>query len=142
MPQEMVIPLVTITQLRGQQAAQSKVEKVSLQILGNRFKVTTPKYRFEFIQTEAVSLRRKAITVKVAIYEETRPITAIETLTFDSDSHNIGDRTKSILLTLGSGPFDKTTSYHLVLRDIETDAQVLSVPVVVDRSFDYDFDDF
>lgn len=139
MPQEIVIPVVTVTQLRGQQAALSKVEKVSLQILGTRFKITTPKHRFEFIQTEAVGDRRKAITVKVAIYEGNQPVTAIETLTFDSTSDNIGDRTKAALLTLGSGPFDKTTPYRLVLRDTETDAEVLAVPVIIDRSFEDDF---
>jgi uncharacterized protein (TIGR02687 family) len=139
MPQEIVIPLVTVTQLRGQQAAQSKVEKVSLQVLGNRFKVTTPKYRFEFIQTEAIGVRRQPITVKVAIYEGNNPVTAIETLTFDSSSDNIGDRTKSVLLTLGSGPFHPSNPYRLVVRDTETDGEVLGVPVIIDRSFEDDF---
>jgi len=139
MPQEVVIPLITVTRLRGQQATLSRVEKVSLQVLGNKFKITTPKYRFEFIQTKAVDDRHKPITVKVAIYEGTQPITAIETLIFDSDSANIGDRTKSALLELGAGPFDKSRPYRLVLRDMETDAEVLAVPVTIDRSFEDDF---
>ena len=32
----------------------SRSEKVAVQVLGANHKITTPKYRFEFIQTEAV----------------------------------------------------------------------------------------
>lgn len=139
MPQEVIVPLLTVTQLRGTSAQQSKVEKVSIQALGTSFKITTPKHRFEFIQTESVGDRRKPLIVKVAVYEGTKPVTSIETLTFDSDSEQISDRKKSVLLELGSGPFDKTTAYRLVLRDVETDAEVLTLPVIIDRSFEDDF---
>jgi len=58
MPQEVVIPLITVTQLRGSKKEQSRIEKVSVQVLGMNHKITTPKYRFELIQTEAVGERR------------------------------------------------------------------------------------
>ena len=45
---------------------------------------------------------------------------------------------QAVKLRLGSGPFDKSTPYRLVLRDVDTDAEVQSVPVVIDRSFDDD----
>ena len=54
MPQEVVVPLVTVTQLRGKEKEGSRSEKVSVQVLGTNHKITTPKYRFEIIQTEAV----------------------------------------------------------------------------------------
>ena len=60
MPQEVVVPLVTVTQLRGKQKEGSRSEKVSVQVLGTNHKITTPTYRFELIQTEAVGERRKA----------------------------------------------------------------------------------
>ncbi len=61
MPQEVIVPLVTVSQLRGKDKESSRVEKVSVQVLGTKHKITTPKYRFEFIQTEAVGERRKPL---------------------------------------------------------------------------------
>lgn len=139
MPQEVIVPLVTVTQLRGTDKLESRIEKVSVQVLGINHKITTPVYRFELIQTEAVSERRKPLTLRAAIYEGTLPVTSVETVTFDSTSTNIDDRKKSLRLELGSGTFDKTTPYRLVLRDIESDAEVQSIPVVIDRSFEDDF---
>ena len=113
--------------------------KVSVQVLGTNHKITTPQYRFEIIQSEAVGERRKAITVRAAVYDGARAVTSIETVTFDSASDSIEERKKSIRLELHTGTYDKTTPYRLVLRDAESDAEVQSVPVVIDRSFDDDF---
>ena len=139
MPQEVMVPLVTITQLRGKKKAASRTERVSVQVLGTKHKITAPKYRFEFIQTEAVGERRKPITLRAAVYDGAQAVTSIETITFDSTSDSIEERKKSIRLELRTGTYDKTKPYRLVLRDIETDAEVQSVPVVIDRSFDDDF---
>ena len=139
MPQEVVVPLITITQLRGKQKAASRTEKVSVQVLGTKHKITAPKYRFEFIQTEAVGERRKLITLRAAVYEGAQAVTSIETITFDSTSDSIEERKKSIRLELRTGTYDKATPYRLILRDVESDAEVQSVPVVIDRSFDDDF---
>ena len=139
MPQEVLVPLLTVTQLRGDQAKKSKIEKVSVQVMGSKHNITAPKYRFEFIQTQAVSARRKPITLRAAVYEGTQQVSSVETVTFDSASDSTEERKKSIRLELRTGTFDKTTPYRLVLRDVETDAEVQSVPVVIDRSFDDDF---
>jgi hypothetical protein len=139
MPQEVVIPLVTVTQLRGKKTATSRPEKASVQILGSKHKITTPAYRFELIQTEAVSERRKPITLRAAVYDGAEPVTSIETVTLDSASDSIDERKKSIRLELRTGTYDKTKPYRLVLRDAETDAEVQSMPVIIDRSFDDDF---
>lgn len=139
MPQEVVVPVVTVTQLRGQQKELSRVEKVAVQVLGTHHKITTPVHRFELIQTEAVSDRRKPLTLRAAIFEGDQVVTSTETVTFDSSSDRIEDRKQSIRLELRTGSFDKSTPYRLVLRDVETDAELQSVQVVIDRSFDDDF---
>jgi uncharacterized protein (TIGR02687 family) len=139
MPQEVVVPLVTVTQLRGKKKEGSRSEKVSVQVLGTNHKITTPTYRFELIQTEAVSDRRKAITLRAAVYDGAQAVTSVETVIFDSTSDSIDDRKRSIRLELSTGTYDKAKPYRLVLRDTETDAEVQSIPVVIDRSFDDDF---
>lgn len=139
MPQEVVVPLVTVTQLRGKKQEKSRSEKVKVQVLGAQHKITTPQHRFEFIQTEPVGDRRKPLSVRAAIYDGANPVTTVETVTFESDSQNMDERKKSIRLALGSGSYDRKKDYRLVLRDAETEAEVLTVPVVIDRSFDDDF---
>ncbi len=139
MPQEVVVPLVTVTQLRGKKKEGSRSEKVSVQVLGTNHKITTPQYRFELIQTEAVSERREAITLKAAVYDGAQAVTSVETVIFDSTSDSIDDRKRTIRLELSTGVYDKSKPYRLVLRDADTDAEVQSVPVVIDRSFDDDF---
>ena len=139
MPQEVVVPLVTVTQLRGKQVPGSRIEKVSVHVLGTKHKITTPKYRFELIQTEAVGERRKPITLRAAVYDGDIAVTSVETITFDSTSDSIEERKKSIRLELRTGTYDKTKPYRLVLRDVDNDAEVQSVQVVIDRSFDDDF---
>jgi len=139
MPQEVMVPLVTVTQLRGKKATTSRSEKVSVQVLGTNHKITTPKYRFEIIQTEAVGERRKPITLRAAVYDGADAVTSVETITFDSTSDRIEERKKSVRFELRTGTYDKTKPYRLVLRDVESDAEVQSVPVVIDRSFEDDF---
>ncbi|MEO8084199.1 MAG: BREX-1 system phosphatase PglZ type A [Ardenticatenales bacterium] len=139
MPQEVLVPVVTVTQLRGKEQERSRIEKVGVQVLGTRHRITTPVYRFELIQTEAVADRRKALTVRAAVYEDDQPVTSIETVTFDSASDSLAERQKSVRLELRTGSFDKAAAYRLILHDTETDAEVLAVDVVIDRSFERDF---
>jgi len=139
MPQEVVVPLVTVTHLRGEKKVGTRSEKVAVHVLGTNHKITTPKYRFELIQAEPVGERRKPIALRAAVYEGTQPVTSMETITFDSKSGSIEERKKTITLELRIGTFDKTTPYRLVLRDLESEAEVQSIPVVIDRSFDDDF---
>ncbi len=139
MPQEMLIPLVTVSHIRGKEKDASRSEKVSVQILGDRHRITTPKYRFEIMQTEAVGERRKPITLNVAVYDGPLAVTSVKTVVLDSTAGSIEQWKKPIILELCGGEYDKSKPYRLILRDAETDAEVQSMPVVIDRSFDDDF---
>ena len=139
MPQEIVVPVVTIRQLKGKGKQDTATKKVDVQILGVVHKITTPRYRFTLLQTEPVTDRVKPITLKVAVYEGGTPVTNIGTVTFDSDSQSIDERTKAVILTLEDRTFDKRTKYRLVLRDSETDIEQSSMEVTIDRTFSDDF---
>lgn len=140
MPQEVMVPLVAVTQLRREDDRQaSRSDKVGVQVLGANHKITTPKYRFEIIQTEKVGDRRQPITLRAAVYDGADIVSSVETVTFESTSDSMDERKKSILPELRTGTYDKSKPYRLVLRDAESDAEVQSVSVVIDRSFDDDF---
>lgn len=140
MPQEIVVPLVTARSLRkAADRDASRSEKVGVQVLGNSHRITTPRYRFEFIQTDAVSDRCLALTVRAAVYRGAEPVTNLVPIVFDSSSGQVDDRKKSVMLDLKSGTFDKNEDFRLILRDSNTGTEVLSMPVVIDRSFEDEF---
>ncbi|MHB1787676.1 MAG: BREX-1 system phosphatase PglZ type A [Acidimicrobiales bacterium] len=164
MLQEVVVPVVTVREVEGKSARETKTKPVTVQVLGSAHKITSNRHRFQLIQVEAVGERVKPVTLKVAIYEGTRPVTSakavtldygqggfgegawpaepvtnVETVTFDSVSEKMDERKKWVTLVLRDRPYDKKTPFRLVLRDAETGIEQQSVPVVIDRAISDDF---
>ena len=141
MPQEIVVPVVTAKHVRDKKSKEStRPRNVLVQVLGIKHKITAPKHRFQLIQMEPVSDRAKSVTLKVAVYEGSEPVTSIESVTFESQSDSIDERQKWVTLTLQDRQFDKKTPYRLVLRDTDTGIEQLSVDVTIDRAIIDDFD--
>lgn len=139
MLQEVVVPVVTVREVEGKSAKETKTKPVTVQILGSSHKITSNRYRFQLIQVEAVGERIKPVTLKVAVYEGDEPVTNVETMTFDSASEKMDERKKWVPLVLRDRPYDKKTAYRLVLRDAETGVEQQSMPVVIDRAIHDDF---
>ena len=137
MPQEVVVPVVTATSLRGSERDKAKATPVGIQFRGlPPFKVTTSACSFEIIQTDTVGGRYLPLRVKVAIYEGAQPVSSVVTETFASESTM---NMQKVRLDLAAGPFEKSTKYRLICREVDTGAEVLSADVVIDRSFEDDF---
>jgi hypothetical protein len=64
MPQEIVIPVITLREIENESA---KTRAVEFSLLGSSNKVVTNKQRFEFIQNEPVSERVLARSVLVSL---------------------------------------------------------------------------
>lgn len=139
MLQEIVVPVIEVKHLRGKVAQATRSKQVAVHVLGTSHKITTPRHRFEFLQTEAVSDRVKAITLKVAIYDGDEAVTNIETVTFESSSDNMHERKKWVSLVLLDRQYEKQKPYRLVLREAETGIEQQSVEVTIDRAFTDDF---
>lgn len=139
MLQEIVVPVVTVRQIKGKSVKETKTKSVSVQVLGSNHKVTTARHRFELIQMEPVSERVKAVTLKVAIYEDNEPVTNVATITLDSASDKMDERKQWVNLVLQEREYDKRAVYLLILRDAETGIEQHSVPVIIDRAFSDDF---
>ncbi len=139
MPQEIVVPVVTVKHVRGKSAQDTKTKLVTVQVLGSNHRITTGQHRFQMIQMEAVSDRVKPITLRVAVYEGEEPVTDIQTVKFESSSGNLDERKKWVSLVLKERQYNKKTPYRLVLRDAETGIEQQSVEVIIDRAFTDDF---
>jgi uncharacterized protein (TIGR02687 family) len=139
MPQEIVVPVVTVKHIRGKSAQDTKTKLVTVQVLGSNHRITTGQHRFQLIQMEAVSDRVKPITLRVAVYEGEEPVTDIQSVKFDSSSGNLDERKKWVSLVLKERQYNKKTPYRLVLRDAETGIEQQSVEVIIDRAFTDDF---
>jgi uncharacterized protein (TIGR02687 family) len=139
MLQEIVVPVITVRQVKGKLISATKTKPVTVHVLGTSHKITAPRHRFELLQMEPVSERIKPITLKVAVYEGDEPVTNVETVTFDSTSGDMDERKKWVPLVLRDLQYDKSTPYRLVLRDLETGIEQASVDVIIDRAFADDF---
>lgn len=139
MPQEVVVPVLTVKHVRGKSAQDTKTKPVAVQVLGSNHRITTAKHRFELIQMEAVGERVKPVTLKVAVYEDGVAVTNVETVTFDSPSGSLDERKKWVSLTLQDRPYSKKTRYRLTLRDADSEYEYQAIDIVIDRTFTDDF---
>jgi uncharacterized protein (TIGR02687 family) len=139
MPQEIVVPVLTVRHIRGKSADSTRPKPLTIQVLGNNHRITMGRHRFQLIQMEPVGERAKAVTVKAAVYEGDAEVTNIETVTFDSTSANMDERKKWVNLVLLDRQYNKKNPYRLVLRDAETGIELQSVDVIIDRAFTDDF---
>ena len=139
MLQEVMVPVIIVRHIKGKAKGATATKQVGVQVLGVNHRITTPKYRFQLLQTEQVSDRVKAVTLKVAIYEGSEPVTNIEKVTFGSTSDNMEERTRQVVLVLEDRTYNKKTKYRLLLRDAHTGIEQSSVDVIIDRAFSDDF---
>ena len=141
MPQEIIVPVVTVKKLRGQTAAASLVSQVGVTLLGNLTRIVNNVQRFEFIQTEKVSERMLPRTLKISLRDhEGNIISNEETATFDNASDSMDERRKSIQLFLKAGNYNRRQQYFLVLID-ETAVikEYQKYPLLIDIALSSDF---
>lgn len=139
MPQEVVVPLIVVG---VSEADHAKTKYVSVGMLGTVNKVVTNTQRFEFIQTDAVSDRVLARSVLVSLRDSQdgdKPISDMQSITFDSTSQLLDERKRSIFLTVLAGAHDPHKRYDLVMRDAVSNIEVMRLPIKVDLAFGNDF---
>jgi len=136
MPQEIVVPVITV---RESETEQAKTRPVNISLLGNADKVVTNTQRFEFIQTDAVSERVLPRSVVVSLRDGDTLISDEQSVTFDSASQLLDERKRSLFLTVRAGSHDSSKRYDLVVRDAVTRVEVLRQPIKIDLAFGNDF---
>ncbi len=135
MPQEIVLPLIAVRELEGESAKRAKKLQTGVQILGASHKVTTNRHSFKFLQTDAVGLSIRALSVEIGIYDGDELISNLETLLFDSEEETYDNRIKLVTLSLKGKSFDRKHEYHLIIRNAESSIEEMRVPVTIDLAF-------
>ncbi len=138
MLQEIVLPVVTVTEMKGIHLEKSEVRQVGVSLLGSVKKLVTNRPVYKFIQTEPVSERMKPITLKIALRDDNELISNEETVTFNSTSASLDDRQKTVKLALKNVTYDNKREYHLVLRNVD-DTEYDRIPIIIDIAFANDF---
>lgn len=136
MPQEIVIPLLTVKLSESEKA---KVSQVNIAPLLFSNKIVANMSRFEFIQTEPVSAKTLPRSVTVSLQDGEAAISNIQTVTFDSTSTSMDERKKSIILTLQAGNYDSKKDYYLVVRDVDSKVELHRMPMKIDLALANDF---
>ncbi len=139
MPQEILIPVVTVKELEGKAAEPTAVRKVDVSLLGSTRKIVNNVQRFEFIQNDAVSERVQPRTVLVSLRDGSELISNVVPLTFASQSEKLDERKQAARLTLKAGQYEKTKSFALVLIDAESKVEVDRIAFTIDLAFSNDF---
>lgn len=139
MPQEIVVPVLTVKNVRGKAAQTTRVKSVTIQVLGNSHRITMTRHRFELLQMDEVSDRVKPITLKVAIYDGDAVVSNVESVRFEFTSPRLDERKVPVNLVLMDRVYNKKQPYRLVLTNAETDAEEQSIDVIIDKAFSDDF---
>ena len=138
MLQEIVTPVVSVSEMSGVRLEKSEVRTVGVSLLGAYKKLVTNRPVYQFIQTDPVSDRMKALTLKISLRDGNDLISNEETVTFDSRSASLDERRKSVKLVLKTGHYDNKKEYFLVLRNTD-DTEYERMPITIDIAFANDF---
>lgn len=139
MPQEIVVPIVTVKQLRGEKAEKRTKRKVDVISTKSILKMVNNIQKFDLMQTEAVGDLLTPVTLSVAIYDGVLKVSSEETVTFDCTTEIVTDRVKQVRLSLSGTDFDRKKDYFLVLKDKDLNTEVERYKVTIDLAFTDDF---
>ena len=139
MPQEIVVPILRIKQLRGNKAEQRTKRKVGVISPKSSLRMVSSTQKFDLMQTEAVNDQILPVTAKVAIYDGDKIISSEEIVSFDSSSDSFSERSKQIRLSLAGEGFDRNKDYFLVIKDKDLHTEIERYRVSIDLAFTDDF---
>lgn len=139
--QEVAVPVLKVQQVRGQKAKETAVRKAQVTVLGNNFTITTNRYVFNLLQTEPVSERVHPAVLRVGLFDEAgEAVSVVEQVSMDSDSQNLDQRQRKVILTLLNRPFSSSERYFFKLLDTETDVEQFRIDVRINLAISNDFD--
>lgn len=139
MPQEIVVPVLTVKALRGDKAEKRTRRKVGVISTRSSLKMTNNIQKFDLMQTEAVSELVLPVSVAVAIFDADKLVSSEAVVSFDSASDSVAERMKSVRLSLEGTNFDRKKDYLLVLKDKDLNTEIERYKMTIDLAITDDF---
>jgi uncharacterized protein (TIGR02687 family) len=140
MLQEVCVPVVGITALRGEKALQHERQPVGVVVSSQPIKIVNNIEKLLFIQTDPVNDRFIARQLDIFIIDvEGKEVSSRESINFESRSMVMDERTREIRLKLIGSQFDRNASYTLVLDNVGTRTRYNQYAVIIDLAFADDF---
>lgn len=139
MPQEIVVPILTVKALRGGEAVARTKSKVGVMSAKPGLKMVNNIQSFDFLQTDAVDELKLAMTATVGIYDGQALVSSEEIITFDSESDSMTDRVKKVRLSLQGNDFNRNNDYFLIIKDKDLETEIDRYKVTIDLAFTDDF---
>ena len=139
MPQEIVIPVISV-QASESKKVKKKGSPVTVEVLGDSHRITTPTCQFSLLQTDAVSDRFMPMTLKIQIFDKKgEAISNHQIITFDSASKQLGDRQRQVKLTMSKQSEGvKEGDLRMTIED-DLKQVYKKIPVTIDLAFYEDF---
>ena len=140
MPQEVCVPVMTVRPLQKQQADKRTKQKVGVVVASQPIKLVNNIDKVRFLQTDAVSEGFVPRTLMCKIVDhQGQAVSSEETLVFNSESDQVGERTREARFKLIGSNFDRTAVYTLKMLDAETGTEYSQYSVGIDLAFHDDF---
>jgi len=140
MLQEVCIPMIAISALRGEKMVQHEKQPVGVVVKTQPIKIVNNIDKISFIQTEPVGELFVARKVDVFIIDsEGKEVSSRESVKFDSQSESMDERSRDVRLKLIGSQFERHAAYTLVLENTETQTSYNQYAVTIDLAFTDDF---
>jgi hypothetical protein len=124
MPQETIVPVLTV-RLAGEGAKSSSViRKVELGVMSLPQTITTRQINPRIHQDEPVGPSILARTVKVGIYKDGLPVSDEPVVLFNASSSTHTDLRRTVPLHLLGGEFDGKALYRFSINDEESGVEI------------------
>lgn len=139
--QELVVPVIEFKNVRSSSKKFVAVEKVKLQLLTQRRKVSNSIFHLDFYQTKAVGGKTTEATYEIYMADASgTPVSDKQVLIADRTSPDDTDRVFRARFTLKSMEFNKNKPYYLMIMEQDTSNIIEKIQFTIDIVFTNDFD--
>jgi uncharacterized protein (TIGR02687 family) len=140
MLQEICVPVMQMTLLRGAKVAQHEKQPVGVVVAKQPIKIVNNIDKIHFIQSDPVDDRFIPRQLDVVIVDaNNREVSSRETINFNSSSKVMDERSREARFKLIGSDFDRNATYTLILENTDTQTRYNQYAVTIDLAFQDDF---
>ena len=138
--QEITIPRLYYKHVRAQKGDDGPSQKVTVQVITSKRRVTNKLFNLRLLQQEAVGGRLKPLQITVGFYDEAgNAISDEKTIALDKTSQQATEREQTIRMTISKTNLDRRASYYLIINDADDTRQLLKEQWTINLAFNDEF---